>query len=173
MPAQEILVNEIGNYNPERNSDTIIHESSCGQFYNTINGNSQMTSIKQSVNISTHCETVGYSIFTIILERFDVCGFQNFWHGDIGNHTTLASPKYLFSECCLVRTGSVEGTHTLSFHLRSNLCASYCNKCLGKRLVFRFCFDQFLDFFQNQNIQMILLLQSAVQEGAIHIAIVV
>ena len=99
-----------------------------------------MPRIKQRVNIRSHCKAICNSIFAVIFERFDMCSFKHFWHGNICNNAPLASSKNIVTEFGLVGATDSEILNSFALHFRCNFaCANLLQNHLQRGISNRGC----------------------------------
>lgn len=131
-----------------------------------------MSSIKQRVNIRSHCKSICNGILTFILKWFDMCCFQNFWHRDICNDASLTCRNNIVPETSLIGTALPEGLHSLSFDFRHQIRASNLLKHLLKRGIRDRRSKHFSDFVGKEWIEMVLFILSSPTFTIINISVV-
>ena len=79
-----------------------------------------MPSIKKSMNVNSHCKSISNSIFTVILEWFNVSCFKYFWHFSICDYATSTSCQNISSEMRLI-WAAYSLPNSLTFHFANDL----------------------------------------------------
>lgn len=114
-PPEKFAVRKFRDDDSGRDGCSVVKPRPRRKFDDAFGGDSEISGVKQGVNIGPHRKSIGDGILTVILERLDVRGFENFRHRNVCNDTPLASRQHVPPKCRLIGTRDSTGLHTFAF----------------------------------------------------------